>query len=99
MVGASYKLQVNRAANLYLEQFMDIEKSKFVRDVEDSGNVGGEEIKEDLDDLEFETLIESTILVRLCDSEGSNFYLRDEEMAEMLIPRVTLVFNGSSYPT
>jgi hypothetical protein len=43
--------------------------------------------------MEFETLIEQTILVRLCDSEGKNFYLRDEEMADMVIPRVTLVFN------
>ena len=36
---------------------MDIEKSKFVRDLEDSGNTE-EESKVDPEDMEFETLVE-----------------------------------------
>jgi hypothetical protein len=49
--------------------------------------------------MEFETLKECTLLVRLCDQDGLNYYLSKEDNAELIIPRIYLMFNNSDAPT
>jgi hypothetical protein len=70
---------------------LSIEHTKFVKDQEDNGQRGSESDEED--PLEFETLKECTILVRLCDQGGLNYYLSKEDNAELIIPRIYLLFN------